>query len=67
MWYIDPSSRLATTDMGRKLGAVPFLVGKVGYHLTQCDQGRGLPAYQVATIRKRYRQDRQSYSQTTVR
>jgi len=27
-WRLDPSSRLATTDMSRKLGAVPrFLVG----------------------------------------
>jgi len=26
-WHVDSSSRLATTDMGRKLGAVPFLGG----------------------------------------
>jgi len=27
-WYLDPSSRLATIDIGRKLGgAVPFLMG----------------------------------------
>jgi len=26
-WHIDPSSRLATTDMGRKLGAVPLSWG----------------------------------------
>jgi len=30
-WHFDPSSRLATTDMGRKLGAVPqFLEAKLG-------------------------------------
>jgi len=23
-WHLDPSSRLATTDMGRKLGSVPL-------------------------------------------
>jgi len=26
-WHLDPSSHLATTDMGRKLGAVPLLGG----------------------------------------
>jgi len=26
-WYLDPSSRLATTDMGQKLGAVPLGAG----------------------------------------
>ena len=26
-WHLDPSSHLATTDMGRKLGAVPLLEG----------------------------------------
>ena len=30
-WHFNPSSRLATTDMGRKLGAVsPFLGGGAG-------------------------------------
>jgi len=24
MWHLDPSSHLATTDIGRKLGAVPL-------------------------------------------
>jgi len=24
-WHLDPSSRLRTTDMGRKLGGAPFL------------------------------------------
>jgi len=36
-WHIDPSSRLATTDIGRKLGrAVPLLGGGswLGPHLT---------------------------------
>jgi len=26
-WHLDPSSRLATTDMGRKWAAVPLGVG----------------------------------------
>jgi len=51
-FHLDPSSRLATTDMGRKLrgGLCPFF-GKVelGPHLTQCGLGRGLPAYQLAS------------------
>ena len=51
--------RLATIDMGRKLGGVPFEVGagcvpfwdgaELGPHLTQCGLGRGLPSYQVAS------------------
>ena len=42
--------RLATIDMGRKLGAVPpFWVGELGPHLTQCGLDRGLPSYQVAS------------------
>ena len=34
-WHLDPSSRLATTDMGQNwVGAVPFfLVGELGPHL----------------------------------
>jgi len=49
-WHLDPSSRLATTDMRQKLGdcCAPFL-GEVGPHLTQCGLGRGLPLYQVAS------------------
>jgi len=36
-WRFDPSSRLATTDMGQKLGAVPHLFwGELGPHQTQC-------------------------------
>jgi len=34
MWYLDPSSHLATTDIGRKLGVKFFLVGERGCHLT---------------------------------
>jgi len=32
-WHVNPSRRLATTDMGQKLGAVPLL-GELGPHLT---------------------------------
>jgi len=39
---------LATTDMGRKLGAVP-LSAELDPHLTQCGLSRGLPPYQVAS------------------
>jgi len=39
--HLDPSSRLATTDMGRKLGGcAPSLAGQLGSHPTQCGQGR---------------------------
>jgi len=31
-WHLDPSSHLATTDMGRKLAGE----GELGPHLTQC-------------------------------
>jgi len=45
------SSRLATTDMGRKLGGcAPFFGGEgAGSHLAQCGLGRGLPPCQVAS------------------
>ena len=68
-WHLDPSSRLPTTDIGRKLGACPFGRGSWVHHLTQCGQGRGLPPRQVSswsiqprlvTIHQRYRQDRQT-------
>jgi len=38
--HFDPSSRLATADMGQKLGrgCVPFW-GELGPHLTQCRLG----------------------------
>jgi len=38
---------LATTDIGRKLGAMPIWGGGLGRHLTQCRLGWGLPPYQV--------------------
>ena len=47
-WQLHPSSRLATTDMGQKLGAcAPFLGVKLGAHLRML-LGRGLPACQVS-------------------
>ena len=43
---------LATIDMGRKLGAVPLSErGSWVTHLTQCGQGRGLPACRFTLIR----------------
>jgi len=52
-WHLNPSSHLATIDMGQKLEAMPlhFLGGwrrEVGPHLRQCRLGQGLPMYQVA-------------------
>jgi len=47
-WHLDPSSRLATTVMGRKLGDVPLWRG-LGPHLTQCGLGRGLVPQKVAS------------------
>ena len=39
-----------TTDMGLNLGGLcPFREGGDGSHLTQCGQGRGLPACQVSS------------------
>jgi len=35
-WHLDPFSRLATIDIGQKLGAPsPFGQGELGPHLTQ--------------------------------
>ena len=50
-WHLDPSRRLATTNMGRKLGAVPFLgEGELGPRdLAQYGLSRGLPPYQMAS------------------
>ena len=45
----DPSSRLATIDMGRKWGMLCPLLGEAGTELTQCDLGRGLSPYRVAS------------------
>jgi len=50
--HLDPSSRFATTDMGRKLGSglrPLFVEEELGSHPTQCCLGRGLPPYQVAS------------------
>ena len=63
-WHLNPSIHLVTTDMGRKLGAVPLGEGELGPHLTQCGQSRGLPSCQfhfdpsnrLATIHQRHRQ-----------
>ena len=42
--------RLATIDVGRKVGAtVPLSVGELGLRLRQCLLGRGLRSYQVAS------------------
>jgi len=49
-WHLNPSSHLATTGMGRKLGGcAPLGEGELGLHLTQCGQGRGLPACHVSS------------------
>ena len=50
--HLSPSSRLATKDIGRKLGAVPpplFVWGELGRYLTQCRLGRGLSPCQVVS------------------
>jgi len=53
--HLDPSSRLATMDMGRKLGRrtpPPFRGGEsCSLHLTQSRLGRVLPPYQVASCK----------------
>jgi len=38
-WHLSPFSRLATTDIGPKLGLCPFRGGELGPHLTQCRLG----------------------------
>jgi len=49
-WHLNPSSHLATTDMGRTLGQLCSLgEGDLGPHLAQCGQGWGLPASQVSS------------------
>jgi len=42
---------MAATGMGRKLGGdcAPVGEGELGSDLTQCGQGRGLPACQVSS------------------
>jgi len=50
-WHLDLSSRLVTTDMGRKLGAVPlFERGELGPHKTQCGLVQGPPLFQVTSL-----------------
>ena len=44
-WHLNPCSRLATIDMGRKFGAPPLLGRGLGPHLTQTRLGLGLPPY----------------------
>jgi len=69
MWYPDASSRLAITDMGRKVGAaVPLSVGEgeLGPHLTQCGLAETYrhakwhldPSNLLAAIHQCHRQDR---------
>jgi len=68
--------RLATIDMGRKVGAaLPLSVWELGLHLTQCGLGRGHlrtkwhldPSDCVATIHQRYRHTDRQTNRTTVR
>jgi len=43
-WHLDPSRRLVTTDMGRRLGWLcPFSWGNLDPHLAQCGLSKGLP------------------------
>jgi len=60
--------RLATTDMGQKLGEAVPLWGELDRYVKQCGLGQGLPSYtkwhlhpsnRLATIHQGYRQDRQ--------
>jgi len=44
----EMGDRLATIDLGRKLGGCSPLEGELGPHVTQCGLGRGLPACQVS-------------------
>jgi len=53
-WHLDPSSRLATINMDRKVEVMlcPFRgrgQKELGPHLTQYNLGQGLPPYQVAS------------------
>jgi len=69
MWHLDLSSHLATTDMGRKLGAPPPL-GE-GSWIPICHNVARAETYlrakfhldpsnRLATIHQRHRQDRQT-------
>jgi len=48
---VETRDRLATIDMGRKVGGAVPLSGRreLSPHLTQCGLGRGLPPYQVTS------------------
>jgi len=48
-WHLDPSSRLATTNMGGKLEAVPPFPWAYRSSSNTKSPGRGLPPYQVAS------------------
>jgi len=68
-WHLDPSSHLATTDMGQKLGAVPLCWGGPGSPSNTMWPGPRPtcvpsfmifhldPSNRLATIHQRYRQD----------
>ena len=47
----EMGDRLATIDIGRKVGAaLPLSIkGELGPYLTQCGVGQGLPPYEVAS------------------
>jgi len=47
----EMGDRLATIDMGRKLGAACPFLRELGSDLTQCGVGRGLPPCQVSPTR----------------
>jgi len=64
-WHLDPCSRLATKDTGRKLGDCATLEeGELGTHVTESAQRRDLsaskfrldPFNRLATIHQRHRQ-----------
>jgi len=69
-WHFDQSSRLATTDMGRKFGdCARFGEGELDPSLKQCGLGRGLylrpkfhldPSNRLATIYQTYRRTGQT-------
>ena len=45
-WHLSPSSRFATTDIGRKLGGLcPFRGGELSPHITQCRLGRDIQPF----------------------